>query len=78
YTPIASAASEYIKPGAEQNEVGLDCQEDILWLYLNGKLFRKLDVSRFGLGQGRLGLAVSSFENLPVIAAFDWLTVSEP
>ncbi len=78
YTPIASAASEYVKPGAEQNEVGLDCQEDILWLYLNGKLFRKLDVSRFGLRQGRLGLAVSSFENLPVIAAFDRLTVSEP
>jgi hypothetical protein len=78
YSPIAADASIYLKPGGEQNEVGLACQEDTLWLYLNGKLFRKLDVSRFGLTQGKLGLAAASFENIPVIGAFDWLKVSKP
>ena len=75
---VASAVSEYVNLGGEKNEIGLACQEDTLWLYLNGKLFRKLDVSRFGLQEGRLGLAAASFENLPVTAAFDWVRVSEP
>lgn len=78
YSPIAAAESEYLKRGGEQNEIGLACQEDTLWLYLNGKLFRKLDVARFGLREGRLGLAAASFENLPVTASFDWVKVSEP
>ncbi len=77
YSPIAAADSEYLQRGG-QNEIGLVCQGNTLWLYLNGKLFRKLDVSRFGLTEGRLGLAVASFENLPVTAAFDWVKVSEP
>jgi hypothetical protein len=78
YAPIASDSSEYLKPGGAQNEVGLSCQGDTLWLYINGKLFRKIDVSRFGLKDGRLGLAAASFENVPVTAAFDWVRVSAP
>ena len=78
YSPIAAADSEYLNRGGEANEIGLVCQEDTLWLYLNGKLFRKLDVERFGLKSGRLGLAAASFQNLPVTAAFDWVKVSQP
>lgn len=76
YQPIASDFSEYIQQGAV-NQAGLECRENTLWLYLNGKLFRKLDVSRFGLTQGRLGLAAASFENSPVIAAFSSVTVGQ-
>ncbi len=78
YTPIAMSDSEYIKKGGVQNEIGLTCQGKYLLLYLNGKLFRKLDVSRFNLNEGKVGLSVSSFENTPVTAAFDWVKVSEP
>ena len=78
YGPIASDRSIYLQPGGTQNEVGLGCEGDALMLYLNGKLFRKLDVSRFGLSVGRLGLAAASFENVPVIAAFDRVRVSPP
>ena len=78
YTPIASDYSEYLQQGGAQNEVGLACQGDILSLYLNGKLFRNLDVSRFGLAEGRLGLTAASFENIPVTAAFEWVRVSQP
>jgi hypothetical protein len=78
YTPVAADSSEYLKHGAQKNEIGLVCQDDTLLLYLNGKLFRKLDVSRFGLQRGKLGLAVASFENTPVLISFDWLKVSQP
>ena len=28
--------------------------------------------------EGKVGITASSFENTPVIAAFDWVKVSEP
>ena len=82
YTPVAADTSEYIHTQREadsvSNEIGLTCQEDILWLYMNGKLFRKVDVSRFGLKDGKVGLAAASFENVTVTAAFDWFSVGKP
>jgi hypothetical protein len=78
YIPIADGGSEYINTGSSANEIGLDCLEDTLQLYVNGKLFRNLDVSRFELDGGKVGLAVASFEDLPVILSFDWVKVSEP
>ncbi|MFZ5880531.1 MAG: hypothetical protein ACOY0R_14280 [Chloroflexota bacterium] len=77
YQPIAADVSEYIHTDGGQNQVGLDCQENTLWLYLNGKLFRKLDVSRFGLAEGKVGLAAASFENTPAAAGFDWVKVGQ-
>jgi len=77
YTPIASDASIYIKTDGAQNEIGLSCQADSLSLYINGKLFRKLDVSRFGLTDGKVGLSVASFDNFPVTASFEWVRVGQ-
>jgi hypothetical protein len=37
-----------------------------------------VDVSRYELLEGKIGLTASSFENTPVIAAFDWVKISEP
>jgi hypothetical protein len=82
YTPVATDTSEYVHTGREEgyvvNKIGLTCQEDILWLYLNEKLFRKLDVSRFGINAGKVGVTAASFENTSVIAAFGNISVSEP
>ena len=78
YVPILYDESEYIKPELAAFEIGLACQGDILWLYINGKLIRKVDVERFGLFKGKIGLAAASFENTPVISVFDWIKVSEP
>ena len=78
YTPIINDTTEYLKRGETQYELGLMCQQNVLWLYINQKLFRKVDVTRYGLTEGKVGLAVSSFENIPVISAFDWVKISEP
>jgi hypothetical protein len=77
YQPIASDSSEYILRDGSPNQLGLDCTGNYLWLYINGKLFRKLDVSRFGLVDGKLGLSVASFENAPVTAGFEWVKVGQ-
>lgn len=78
YTPIAIDTSDYLNPSGADNEIGLTCQGTTLWLYINGKLFRKLNETRFALTEGKVGLTVSSFENTPVTGSFDWVKVSEP
>lgn len=78
YTPIRSESSERIARGNAVNEFGLDCYKNIVQVYINGKLIRKMDVSRFGLAGGRVGISASSFEDVPVILAFDWVKISEP
>ncbi|GAB4503906.1 MAG: hypothetical protein Fur0043_08990 [Anaerolineales bacterium] len=78
YTPIRSEASDRIRREDAINELGLDCANNSLQLYINGKLVRKIDVSRFGLTGGKAGITIASFDELPVILAFDWFKVSEP
>jgi hypothetical protein len=78
YTPILNDTSDRIATGNTTNEIGLDCYENILQLYINGKLIRKLNVEHIGLTSGKVGLTLGSFEEAPVILAFDWVKVSEP
>jgi len=78
YTPILSDTSEQIEKGNATNEIGLDCYENIMQLYINGKVIRSLNVEHIGLTGGKVGLALASFEEVPVILAFDWVKVSEP
>lgn len=78
YTPILNDTSDRVATGNSINELGLDCYEDIVQLYINGKLIRKLDVEHIGLTGGKVGLSLASFEEVPVILAFDWVKVSEP
>ncbi len=78
YTPIVYDESEYIKPEAQGYEIGLGCLADELWLYINSKLIRKVNVERHGLTEGKIGLTVASFENAPVISTFDWFKASTP
>jgi len=78
YMPVVEGDSEYVNLGSTTNVIGLDCLDGTLQLYVNEKLFRNIDVSRFELSEGKVGLAVASFNEAPVILAFDWVTVSEP
>lgn len=78
YLPVADGSSEYLNLGSTSNQMGLECLGGSLQLYINGKLFRNIDVSRFELTGGKVGLAVASFQEVPVILSFDWVQVSEP
>jgi hypothetical protein len=78
YTPIVQDSSEYLKAGKLDYEIGLSCQGDTLFLHINGKLFRKVDVARYGLGKGKIGIDVASFDEVPASATFDWIKVEEP
>ena len=78
YLPILSASSKEIQPSGASQEIGMICSGTTVSLFVNQTLIRKADVSRYELSEGKVGITVSSFENTPVIAAFDWVKVSEP
>jgi len=78
YTPIANDASEYLVPGRTEYEIGITCETKTLWLYINGKLFKKINIERYQMMEGKVGIAAAVFENAPATATFDWFKVSEP
>jgi hypothetical protein len=78
YLPVVSGTAEYIKLDNSLQDIGLTCQGTTLLLYINGRLFRNVDISRFEVVEGKVGMTTASFENIPVITSFDKVTVSEP
>ena len=77
YLPIATDSSVYLQPGNMDYEIKLTCQGNTVLLYINGKLFRKMDVSHYGLTEGKVGITASSFEDTPATMFFEWLKVSK-
>ncbi len=77
YLPILSASSNAIQPSGASQHVGLTCSDTTLSLSVNETIIRNVDVARYELTEGKVGVTVSSFENIPVITVFDWVKVSE-
>jgi hypothetical protein len=78
YLPITSASSGAIQPSGASQEIGLVCSGTTLSFFINQTLIRSMDVSRYELTEGKVGITASSFENAPVVAGFNWVKVSEP
>jgi hypothetical protein len=79
YRPILNDTVEYIKPGTFEYEAGLTCQGNFVSLHVNGKLFRKFDISPyFEATSGKVGINASSFDDAPANIQFDSFQVSEP
>ena len=78
YLPVLSSASNAIQPSGATQEIGLICSGTTMSLLIDQTIIRNVDVSRFELTSGKVGVTASSFENTPVVAAFDWVRVSEP
>ena len=76
YIPIISDGSSQLYLGNLNSEIGLACQENTLSLYANEALIRRLDVTNYGLEEGNVGISAASFAE-PMMAAFDWLKISE-
>ncbi len=78
YIPIATSSTNHLQAGSLNYEIGLTCQENTLFLYINQTLLRKLDITNYGLTEGKVGVSASSFDEIPMTASFDWIKVSEP
>ncbi len=78
YTIIAEGGSTKIKTGLAENEYGILCQGNTLTLYINGTESRKFEEKKFLLPEGKVGISVSSFRDVPVTVDFYWARISQP
>jgi hypothetical protein len=78
YTPIVNDSTEYLSAAQPQYKLGLGCIDNFLWLYVNDKLFRKVDVSNYSPATGLSGLTVSSFTDPNLTVRVDALEFSKP
>jgi hypothetical protein len=78
YLPVLDGSSNAIQQSGVEQQIGLICTDTTLTLLIDEKIIRNVDVNRYALAGGKVGVTASSFENTPVIASFDWVKVSEP
>lgn len=78
YALIADGGSVEINSGMAENEYGILCQGNTLTLFINGKEVRSLVDNKYLLPEGKVGIAVSSFRDVPVIVDFFWAKISQP
>lgn len=78
YNEIATGGSGLIKTGLNTNVYAIVCNGNELTLYVNNVEEDKIKDAIFRLPEGKIGIAVSSPQKLPVSVAFESLTVSQP
>lgn len=78
YETLYLGGTPTYRRGDKPNEYSAICQDDTLALYINGSLMRTVTETKFNFQEGRIGFAAHSLDTLPVVVAYDWLTVSEP
>jgi len=77
YLPVIDGLSREVKQSGEIQQIGMTCADTILRLYINGTIVRTVDVSSYELGEGKAGVTAASYESVPVIVAFNSVTISE-
>lgn len=78
YNEIDDGGSEQIKNGLSTNVFAITCEENKITIFINNEKERTVVDNKFRLIEGKIGLAVSSPQKLPVRVNFESLTVSEP
>jgi len=78
YLPITDGSSNLIQPSGAPQLIGLTCSDTALALYINDTIIRNVDVTNYGLTEGKVGVTASSFENTPVVVVLERVIVSEP
>lgn len=78
YARIADGGSTKIKAGKEANTYKITCNDRKLSLYINGTETRVVEDNQYALRKGKVGIGVSSFDQLPIRVEYDWVKISEP
>jgi hypothetical protein len=78
YARIADGGSTKIKAGKEVNTYKITCNDRKLALYINGTETRVVEDNQYVLRKGKIGIGVSSFDQLPIKVEFEWVKISEP
>jgi hypothetical protein len=78
YRPIANGGSNTINVGNAANEYSIICQGSNLTLIINDEVVKETTDDLSILRSGKVGVAVSSINAVPVVVGVDWVKISEP
>ena len=78
YNELLSGTSPVINPGVSRNVLTAECKGNQLNLYVNQTLVNSMIDTQYNFSFGKIGIAVSSPDKLPVGVDFETLTVSQP
>lgn len=78
YNQLINGNSSAVNQGVSRNIITAECKGNALNLYVNQTLVDSVTDPRFNFTYGKIGIAVSSPQKLPVGVDFDTLTVSAP
>jgi S1-C subfamily serine protease len=78
YELLFDGGSTAIHSGKDVNEYTAICKGNTLALYINGVEAHTITEKQFAFREGQVGISTSSFEVLPIIVEWDWVTISEP
>jgi hypothetical protein len=78
YGLIAEGGSNKIKQGLAENTYAVVCDRDSLTLFINGTETRSVGLPPYVLDEGKVGVSVSSFGQVPVKVLVKQVVISEP
>jgi len=78
YENLFNGGSTAIRSGRNVNDYTVICDDNTLSLYINGVEVRTIKEKKFNFSEGQVGISVTSYDVIPIIVAFDWVTISEP
>lgn len=77
YDTLANGGSNAIRMGKDVNEYTIICTDTTLALYINGIEAHTREETFYKFREGQVGIGVSSFNALPIVVEFDWVSISE-
>ncbi len=77
YIPVISDVSKQLQEGNVNAEIGLFCEDNLISMYVNDTLLRRMDVTNYGLTEGNIGIAAAAYRDAPMSVLFEWVKVGK-
>jgi hypothetical protein len=78
YVRLYNSGSRNINMGFKSNTFAMSCEGNKISLYVNGVLERTVEDNKYNMPEGLIGVGVSSFDALPVIVDFEYVSIDLP
>jgi len=78
YVRLYNGGSRNINMGLKSNTFAMTCEGNEISLYINGVLERTIEDNKYNMPEGLIGVGVSSFDALPVIVDFEYVSIDVP
>lgn len=78
YSMLANGGSTAVRMGKDTNQYSIVCDGNTLSLAINGQQTHTMTDTNFAFREGQVGIGVSSFDVLPIVLEFDWISISQP